>query len=71
MIERRLPQELKPLPDELCITFRPCILGGKFLPSITGIEEDFLPRGIVLDLLKVERTADGIRTRYRVRGTRL
>jgi riboflavin biosynthesis pyrimidine reductase len=53
--------------DELCVTFRPCILGGKSAPPLTGLNEDFLPEGIVLDLLRVERTDGGILARYRVR----
>jgi len=54
------------LLDELCLAWRPMILGGKFAPAITGLEEGFLPRGIVLDLLKLERKDDGCRVRYRV-----
>ena len=53
---------------ELCITFRPCILGGKSAPAITGLTEEFLPRGIVLDLLKLERAGDECVARYRVRA---
>ena len=75
MIERGVPEERElfrdliagGLLDELWVTFRPCILGGKSAPAITGLEEGFLQRGIVLDLLKVERTREGIVARYRVR----
>ena len=76
MIGRPLPNEpelfrnlvASGLLDELWLTFRLCILGGKSAPAITGLEEDFLPRGVVLDLLKLERTADGFLARYRVRA---
>jgi hypothetical protein len=76
IVDRRLPEETKRFRelatggrlDELRLTFRPCILGGKSALPITGLEEDFLPRGIVLDLLKLERTADGFLARYRVRA---
>jgi hypothetical protein len=55
------------LPEEFCVNFQPCVTGGKTAPSITGLEERFFKRGIVLDLLKVRRMGDGIQARYRVR----
>ena len=58
------------LLDEVRITWRPCILGGKSAPAITGLGEDFLPQGIVLDLLKLERVGDECVAKYRVRRTR-
>lgn len=78
IIEPPLPEEPKHFRrlaaagrlDELHLTFRPCIIGGKSAPPITGLDEAFLPRGIVLDLLKVERKPDGILARYRVRRGR-
>jgi riboflavin biosynthesis pyrimidine reductase len=54
------------LLDELWLAWRPCILGGK-APAITGRDEHFLPRGVVLDLLKLERAEDECVARYRVR----
>jgi hypothetical protein len=55
---------------ELTITFRPCILGGKSALPITGFDPAFLPHGIQFDLLKLERTKDGIRAKYRVQKPR-
>jgi len=55
------------LLDEVCITWRPCILGGKSAPPITGASEEFFPRGIELRLVKIERIGDQCRARYRLR----
>jgi len=55
------------LLDELWITFRPRIIGGKSAPPITGLTENFLPRATVLDLLKLERRGNECTARYRVR----
>ena len=76
LLERRTPAELEHfrqlasegLLDELCLTFHPSILGGKSAPAITGPDESFLPRGVALDLLKLEPTPDGFLVRYRVRS---
>jgi riboflavin biosynthesis pyrimidine reductase len=58
------------LLDELRISWRPAIAGGRLsLPTITGLDEQFLPRGIVLDLLKLERKQDEFLARYRVHGS--
>lgn len=54
--------------DELCLVWRPCILGGKSAPPVTGLDEDFLPKGIVLDLLKMERTGAECIAKYRTRA---
>lgn len=54
------------LVEEVVITFQPRIVGGGF-PPITGLGEDFLPRGISLELLRLERKGDHCRARYRVR----
>jgi riboflavin biosynthesis pyrimidine reductase len=62
-IFRRLLNE--GLLDELCLGWRPRIVGGK-VPSITGRDRDFLPRGVVLDLLKLERGDDECVGHYRV-----
>jgi riboflavin biosynthesis pyrimidine reductase len=51
------------LLDELSIAWRPCIAGG---PPVTGPEASFLPRGIALDLVKLERRGDECVARYRV-----
>ena len=45
-------------------------MGGSAAPAITGLGEDFLPQGIVLDLLKLERVGDECVAKYRVRRTR-
>jgi riboflavin biosynthesis pyrimidine reductase len=57
------------LLDELCLAWRPRIVGGKSAPPITGLEEEFLPRGIALDLLKVERGEDEFVARYGVQAS--
>jgi riboflavin biosynthesis pyrimidine reductase len=49
------------------VLFRPKIIGGKSLPPITGLPGEFLPRGVELELLKIERRPEGIRASYRVR----
>jgi riboflavin biosynthesis pyrimidine reductase len=54
------------LLDELHLTWQPRILGGKSAPAITGLEEEFLPRGIALDLLKLKRQGDNCQATYRV-----
>jgi riboflavin biosynthesis pyrimidine reductase len=56
------------LLDELCLAWCPRVLGGKSVPAITGLEDDFLPRGVVLDLLKLERMDGECLASYRVRG---
>jgi len=76
LVERGLPEEPElfrelaggGLLDELCITFRPCIVGGKSSPAITGLKEEFLPQGIALELLKLERAGNECVARYRVRA---
>jgi hypothetical protein len=45
-------------------------VGGKTAPTITGLAEEFLPRGIELELLKVERRGDECLARYGIRGER-
>lgn len=57
--------------DELRVTWRPQLVGGKVHPPITGFDPAFLPRGIVLDLLKFRRKADGCVASYRVRRARV
>ena len=57
--------------DKLRITWRPRFSGGKTHPPITGFDPAFLPRGVVLDLLKLQRKADGCLATYRVRRARL
>jgi len=57
------------LVDELSIAWRP-VIAGDSLPPITGRDREFLPRGIVLDLLKVERKEMEYVARYRVRDAR-
>jgi riboflavin biosynthesis pyrimidine reductase len=54
------------LLNELRLTWQPRILGGKSAPAITGLEQEFLPRGIALDLLKLERQGDECLASYRV-----
>jgi len=58
------------LIDELRVTWRPCFTGGKTHPPITGFDPAFLPRGIVLDRVKLQRKPDGYFAHYRVRRTR-
>ena len=58
------------LIDELRVTWRPCLTGGKTHPPITGFDPAFLPRGIVLDRVKLQRKAGGYLATYRVRRTR-
>jgi riboflavin biosynthesis pyrimidine reductase len=57
------------LVDELSIAWRP-VIAGDSLPPITGRDREFLPRGIVLDLLKIERKEMEYVARYRVRRAR-
>jgi riboflavin biosynthesis pyrimidine reductase len=57
------------LLDELRIAWRPSVVGEMSLPPITGLDEQFLPRGIVLDLLRLERRDDEFLARYRVQGS--
>jgi riboflavin biosynthesis pyrimidine reductase len=56
--------------DELCITWRPRLAGGKTLAPITGFDPAFLPCGIVFDLLKLRHKADRCLATYRVRRAR-
>jgi riboflavin biosynthesis pyrimidine reductase len=66
----RILEPLGPVPgaiDELRITWRPRIVGGKTAPSITGLARDFLPRGITLDLVKIERHGPECLAIYRLR----
>jgi len=58
------------LIGELRITWRPRIAGGKSHLPITGFNPRFLPRGIALDLLKLQRKPAGYLATYRVRRTR-
>ena len=51
------------LLDEVSIAWRPCIGGGA---PITGPGSKYLPRGIVLELVKLERRGDECVARYRV-----
>ena len=78
LIARQAPEEPERIRDliarglvhEICVTFRPCILGGKSAPPITGLGGDYLPRGIELDLLNIERIGDDCLARYRIRPSR-
>jgi riboflavin biosynthesis pyrimidine reductase len=63
---RRLAAE--GLLDELHIAWRPRIVGGKSHAPITGMDAEFLPRGVVLDLLKLTRKGDEYLVTYRVHG---
>jgi hypothetical protein len=54
--------------DELRITWRPCVIGGKRAQPITGLDARFLPRGVELELVKMTRRGDDCIARYRVRG---
>jgi len=58
------------LIEELHLTWRPCLTGAQAHPPITGFDPKFLPHGIVLDLLKLQRKPDGYLAAYRVRRTR-
>lgn len=49
---------------ELLILWRPLIVGGRKAPTITGLGGRFLPKGIAMELLTVERTPDGFLARY-------
>jgi len=55
------------LINQIRVTWRPRLAGGKKHPPITGFDPGFLPRGVVLDLLKFQRKADGCLASYRVR----
>jgi riboflavin biosynthesis pyrimidine reductase len=57
------------LLDELRIGWRACIAGGKALLPMTGLDEEFLPRGIALDLVKLARGESEYVASYRVRGS--
>jgi riboflavin biosynthesis pyrimidine reductase len=57
----------KGMVEELWITWRPRIIGGKRAGTITGLGKGFLPRGIALKLLKIERIGEECRARYRIR----
>ncbi len=54
------------LLDELSIAWRPRIGGGG--QPISGMDGAFLPRGIVLDLVTLDRHGDECVARYRVRN---
>ena len=56
--------------DEVHIAWRPCIAGGNRLEPITGLDPEFLPQGVALDLIKIERRKDEFLARYRVRRGR-
>ena len=56
------------LLDEVTITWRPRIVGGLSTPTMTGLGRDFLPRGIELFLLKLEKAGDECLATYRVQG---
>ena len=78
IVEKRPPEEpelvrklaARGLLEELRITFRPCIVGGECAPAITGLKKEFLPKGIVFELLKLERAGDECVATYRVQGKR-
>ena len=55
------------LPDEVWVTWKPRIVGGRSAPAMTGLAGEFLPKGIVLDLVKLERGNEECTARYRVR----
>jgi riboflavin biosynthesis pyrimidine reductase len=57
--------------DELRIAWQPRLTGGKAHPPVTGFDPAFLPRGIALELLKLQRKGDGCVAQYRVRRTRV
>jgi riboflavin biosynthesis pyrimidine reductase len=54
------------LLDELTVAWSPRIVGGPSVPPITGMGGGFLPRGIALELRKLERRADEWVARYGV-----
>jgi hypothetical protein len=56
------------LVDELCVIFKPVIVGGKDAPTMTGLEQDYLPHGVALELVGIEQRGDECLARYRVQG---
>jgi riboflavin biosynthesis pyrimidine reductase len=62
----RVLEEREGPEGEIWITWRPCVMGGKDAPTITGLGEKYLPRGVALELLKVTRRGDECVARYRV-----
>jgi len=58
----------KAAPGELWITWKPCVIGGPEVPTITGLNEKFLPRGVQFDLVKLTRKGDEWFARYRVQA---
>jgi len=55
---------------ELWITWKPCVIGGPNAPTITGLQDRYLRRGVELELVKVTRRGDECLARYRVRTSR-
>ncbi len=56
------------LVNEISIVWSPRIVGGGSTPAITGLGAAFLPHGIALDLLKLERRGEKCIARYRVQS---
>jgi len=52
--------------DEIWIRWRPRVMGGKRVPTITGLGEGFPGAGMVLELRKLMRTGDECVARYGV-----
>jgi len=52
--------------EELSITFHPTILGGPSAPPITGFGDNFLPRGIVLEFVRMKRLGEQCVATYRI-----
>lgn len=56
--------------NELEVIWRPCVIGGSSAQTITGLEGDFLPRGVQLELFALKRKGAECMARYRVRKRR-
>lgn len=64
---RLIAKEDRPVaPGELRITWRPCVIGGNSAPTLAGLGEEFLPRGVALRLVKLRRAHGECIGTYRV-----
>jgi len=62
------------LLDEVSIKWEPCVIGGnanRVAAPVTGLEPEFLPRGMALTLVSLKRSRGQCLIRYRVQYPRM